>query len=194
MCCLSGQAHGGPWDLLGNSWEQEIQPTYPGSWCAMRDDGPSTDLDSSVPPRSLPSPWGRHLSLASCDDMKLPTWDPGQEPRFLPHYQVTKASPRDLDHAKGVAPWGKPFGPESPLQGSHVQQSKGITLEAAAIRPNSLWNCLRVSDWPSLILSTADRMDSKCAGWQARLHRRWVPYHAQEVVLCKGESTLFLAF
>ncbi len=28
MCCLSGQAHGGPWDLLGNSWEQEIQPTY----------------------------------------------------------------------------------------------------------------------------------------------------------------------
>ncbi len=77
MCCLSGQAHGGPWDLSGNSWEQEIQPTSPGGWCAMRDDGPSTDLDSSVPPRSLPSPWGRHLSLASCDDMKLPTWDPG---------------------------------------------------------------------------------------------------------------------
>ncbi len=43
-----------------------------------------------------------------------------------------------LDHAKGVAPRGKPFGPESPLQGSHVQQSKGITLDAAAIRPNSL--------------------------------------------------------
>ncbi len=62
----------------------------------------------------------------------------GQEPRFLPHYQVTKASPRDLDHAKGVAPRGKPFGPESPLQGSHVQQSKVITLDAAAIRPNSL--------------------------------------------------------
>ncbi len=35
-------AHGGPWDLLGNSWEQEIQPTSPDSWCAMRDDGPST--------------------------------------------------------------------------------------------------------------------------------------------------------
>ncbi len=29
MCCLSGQAHGVPWDLLGNSWEQEIQPTSP---------------------------------------------------------------------------------------------------------------------------------------------------------------------
>ncbi len=38
MCCLSGRAHGGPWDLLGNSWEQEIQPTSPDSWCAMRDD------------------------------------------------------------------------------------------------------------------------------------------------------------
>ncbi len=39
----------------------------------------------------------------------------GQEPRFLPHYQGTKASLRVLDHAKGVAPWGKPFGPEPPL-------------------------------------------------------------------------------
>ncbi len=39
MCCLSGRAHGGPWDLLGNSLEQEIQPTSPDGWCAMRDDG-----------------------------------------------------------------------------------------------------------------------------------------------------------
>ncbi len=77
MCCLSGQAHGGPWDLLGNYWEQEIQPTSPDGWCAMRDDGSSTDLDSSIPLRLLPSPWGRHLSLSSCDDMKLPTQDPG---------------------------------------------------------------------------------------------------------------------
>ncbi len=95
MCCLSGQAHGGPWDLLGNSWEQEIQPTSPGGWCAMRDDGPSTDLDSSVPPRSLPSPWGRHLSLASCDDMKLPTWDPGTG---------TKLSSTLPSH-EGIAAW-----------------------------------------------------------------------------------------
>ncbi len=77
MCCLSGQAHGGPWDLLGNSWEQEIQLTSPDGWCAMRDAGPSTDLDSSVPLGSLPSPWERHLSLAFCDDMKLPARDPG---------------------------------------------------------------------------------------------------------------------
>ncbi len=47
-----------------------------------------------------------------------------------------KASPCDLGHAKQVAPWGKPFGSEPPLQGSHVQ--KGITLDAATIRPNRL--------------------------------------------------------
>ncbi len=33
MCCLSGR------DLLGNSLEQEIQPTSPDGWCAMGDDG-----------------------------------------------------------------------------------------------------------------------------------------------------------
>ncbi len=57
MCCLSGQTHGGPWDLLGNSWEQEIQQTSPDGWCAMRDAGPSTYLDLNVPLGSLPSPW-----------------------------------------------------------------------------------------------------------------------------------------
>ncbi len=71
---------------------------------------------------------------------------------------------------------------------------KGITLDAAAIRPNSLWNCLTVSDWPSLILFTADRMESICAG-----DRRGcidVESHAspRKVVLCSRESTLFLAF
>ncbi len=77
MCCLSGRAHVGPWDLLGNSLELEIQPSSPDNWCAMRDYGSSTDPDLSIPLRSLPSPWERHLSLASCNDMKLPTRDPG---------------------------------------------------------------------------------------------------------------------
>ncbi len=115
MCCLSGQAHGGPWDLLGISWGQKIQPTSPDGWCAMRNAGPSTDHDSSVPLRSLPQPWERHLSLAFCDDMKLPARDPGTGTTVLPHYQGMKVSPRDLDHAKGVASRGKPFGPEPPL-------------------------------------------------------------------------------
>ncbi len=45
-------------------------------------------------------------------------------------------------------------------RGLMYSSPKGIMLDAAAIRPNSLWNCLTVSDWPSLILFTADRMDS----------------------------------
>ncbi len=52
MCYLSGWVYGGPWDLLGNFWEQEIQPKSPDSWCAIRDDGPSTDPDMSVLLRS----------------------------------------------------------------------------------------------------------------------------------------------
>ncbi len=58
-----------------------------------------------------------------------------------------------------------PFG-ENPLVLSHhcrglmYSSPKGIMLDAAAIRPNSLWNGLTVSDWPSLIHFTADRMDS----------------------------------
>ncbi len=44
MCCLRGQAHGGPWDLLGSSWKQEIKPTSPDGWCAMRDAWPSLIL------------------------------------------------------------------------------------------------------------------------------------------------------
>ncbi len=60
---------------------------------------------------------------------------------------------------------GLPLG-ENPLVLSHhcrglmCNSPKGIALDAAAIRPNSLWNYLTVSDWPSLILSTADRMKS----------------------------------
>ncbi len=71
---------------------------------------------------------------------------------------------------------------------------KAITLDAAAIRPNSLWNCLTVSDWPSLILFTAHRMDSISVGDR----RACIDFEShttpRKVVLCSGESTLFLAF
>ncbi len=46
---------------------------------------------------------------------------------------------------------------ENPLVLSHhyrglmYNSPKGITLDAASVRPNSLWNCLTVSDWPSLV-------------------------------------------
>ncbi len=95
MCCLSGQTHGGPWDLLGNSWEQEIQQTSRDGWCAMRDAGPSTDLDLSNPSRITPQLVREHRSLASCDDMKLPAWDPGTG---------TKVSSTLLRH-ESIAAW-----------------------------------------------------------------------------------------
>ncbi len=60
----------------------------------MRDAGLSTDLDSSVPLGSLPSPWERHLLLASCDDMKLPARDPGTGTKVsstLPKYESIAA-------------------------------------------------------------------------------------------------------
>ncbi len=64
---------------------------------------------------------------------------------------------------------GFPLG-ENPLVLSHhcrglmYSRPIDITLDAAAIRPSSLWNCLRVSDWPSLTLLTAARIDSIRAG------------------------------
>ncbi len=41
---------------------------------------------------------------------------------------------------------------------------KGITLDAAAIRPSNFWNCLTVSDLPSVTLATAVRNDLLWAG------------------------------
>ncbi len=49
-------------------------------------------------------------------------------------------------------------------KGLMYSRPKGITLDAAAIRPNSLWNCFTVSDWPSLTLLTVARIDSIRAG------------------------------
>ncbi len=94
---------------------------------------------------------------------------------------------------------GLPFG-ENPLVLSHhcrglmYNSPKGIMLAAAAIRPNSLWNCLTVSDWSCLILFTADRMDSIRAGDRRACIDVESNAMPRKVVLCSGESTLFLAF
>ncbi len=59
---------------------------------------------------------------------------------------------------------------ENPLVLSHYcrglkySRPRGITLDAAAIRPSSLWNCFTVSDFPSLTLATAERINSIRAG------------------------------
>ncbi len=86
---------------------------------------------------------------------------------------------------------------ENPLVLSHhcrvlmYSSPKGIMLNAAAIRPNSLWNCLTVSDWPFLILFTADRMDSIRAGDRRACINVESYTTPRKVVLCSGESTLF---
>ncbi len=101
--------------------------------------------------------------------MKLPAWDQG-------FFHITKAHKyrrMTLIMRKGLPLRENYLALSHHCRGLMYSSPKCITLDAAAIRPNSLWNCLTVSDWPSLILFTADRMDS---------------------ILCSGESTLFLAF
>ncbi len=102
-CCLSGQAHGGPWDLLGHSWEQEIQPTSPDGWCAMRDAGPST-APQPVREASVVSILRRHEAPSTGP------WDRNQG-----FFHITKARKHrrvTLIIRKGLPLKGKPFGPE----------------------------------------------------------------------------------
>ncbi len=95
---------------------------------------------------------------------------------------------------KGVAPRGNLLVLSHHCMCLMYNSPKAITLDAAAIKPSSLWNCLTVSDWPSLILFTADRMDSIRAGDRCACID--VESHAtpRKVVLSSGESTLLLAF
>ncbi len=71
-------------------------------------------------------------------------------------------------------------------RGLMYSSPKGITLDAAAIRPNSLWNCMTVSDWPSLILFTADIMDSMRAGDRRACIDVESHTTPRKVVLCSG--------
>ncbi len=109
-------------------------------------------------------------------------------------FHITKA--RKHRRVALIMQKGLPLG-ENPLVLSHhcrglvYSSPKGITMDAAAIRPNSLWNCLTVSDWPSLIPFTADRMDSILASDCIDIVSHTMP---RKVVLCSGESTLFFAF
>ncbi len=67
----------------------------------------STDPGLNVSLRLLPSQWERHMSLASCDGMKLPTRDPGTETKVsstLPRHVSIAAWPWSC---KGGCPSGK---------------------------------------------------------------------------------------
>lgn len=59
---------------------------------------------------------------------------------------------------------------ENPLVLSHrcnglmFKRPKGMMFDAAAMSPKSLWNCLTLTAWPSLILPMAMKIDSTRAG------------------------------
>ncbi len=76
-------------------------------------------------------------------------------------------------------------------RGLMYRRPKGITLDAAAMSPSSLWNCFTVIAWPSFILETFARMDSIWAGDNCA--RIVVESHTtpRNMVLWAGDNTLF---
>ncbi len=94
--------------------------------------------------------------------------------------------------------WGLALG-WNPLALSHnwnglmCRRPKGITVEAAAMRPRTLWKWCTVNFWPSLMFFRVSRMDSK---------HTWVSWACivtefnttlRYVALWAGEKKLFLA-
>ncbi len=78
-------------------------------------------------------------------------------------FHITKACMHcrvTLIMRKGLPHWENPLVLSHHCRGLMYNIPKCIMLYAASVRPNSLWNCLTVSDWPSLVFFTADRMDS----------------------------------
>ncbi len=81
--------------------------------------------------------------------MKLPTWDPGTGTKVsstLSRHVSIAAWPWLCE--KGLPLWENPLVLSHHCRWCHVQQvmynsPKAVTLDAAAIRPNSLWNFLQ---------------------------------------------------
>ncbi len=103
-------------------------------------------------------------------------WDRNQS-----FFHITKARKHrrvTLNMRNGLPFWENPLVLSHHCRGLMYSSPKYITLDAAAIKPISLWNCLTVSDWPSLILFHSRQDGLYTCRWQAHLHRRWVPCHA----------------
>ncbi len=103
-------------------------------------------------------------------------WDRNQS-----FFHITKARKHrrmTLIMQNGLPFWENPLVLSHHCRGLMYSSPKYITLDAAAIKPISLWNCLTVSDWPSLILFHSRQDGLYTCRWQAHLHRRWVPCHA----------------
>ncbi len=89
-------------------------------------------------------------------------------------FYITKARKHrrvTLIMRKGLPLW------ENHCRGLMYNSLKGITLDSAAIRPNSLWNCLSFRE----LCSFHSRQDGLyTCRWQACPHRHWVPCHAKK--------------
>ncbi len=189
--------------------EPETRPASPSSWCATRDGDRSTDRGQGGHPWPLLNRWGMRPSLALPGNKELPALVPMTR---------TKVSYTCLSHL-GIATWpcmrsGLPLW-ENPLVSSHhsrglmYSRPKYITLDAAAIRPSSLWNWLTVSYRPSLTLLTAVRIDSirvftSCSiyqslpgthqCWNNPIERQWQSAKCDCLVLqCAGPIETHLA-
>ncbi|KAI5611711.1 hypothetical protein C0J50_1352 [Silurus asotus] len=68
------------------------------------------------------------------------------------------------------------------------RRSSGFTLDAAAMRPSSFWNCFTVSGWPSLTLLTAVRMTSIRAGDNRARNLAKSHNTPRKVILCTLSS------
>ncbi len=60
--------------------------------------------------------------------------------------------------------WENPVVLSPHCKGLMCSRPKVITVDAAAIRPNSFWKSFKVRDWPPLTLLTAARIESIRAG------------------------------
>lgn len=57
-----------------------------------------------------------------------------------------------------------PLVPSHHWRGLMYSRPNRTLLDAAAMRPSSLWDCFTVRLWPSFIAETSACMDSTCAG------------------------------
>ncbi len=146
------------------------------AWCEM---ATASQTACRVATHDHSNWWGMHLSLSLCSDKELSA--PGPETR-------TKVFSTCLRHAS-IATWTCmqfTLG-ENPLVLSHhcrglmYSRLKYITLDAAAIRHNSFWNCLTVSDWSFFFSHSLDC----CEDWlnpsreHLCLHRGQNPHQAK---------------
>ncbi len=165
MYCLCALAHDGLSGLGESVSKLWILPASPGNWCATWDGDLPTDLGWIGHSWPLPKPV-REASVVS-----FTRWHgaPNTGPCDRNHCFIHMSMARKHRRVTLIMLNGLPLG-ENPVVLSHhckslmCRRPKVITLDGAAIRPNSFWKSFTVSDWPSLTLLTVARIVSIRAG------------------------------